>query len=129
MVTAPRPEFNMRCCVCRAVLESFRARHVRQEGVAVFHFWRDWAHWRALERRAIVAHWQKLMLLVRHLAHESVSTYCLSRPMTCHRCSAALYAADSECAHAQLRWESPTNYVAAHPARASVGFCKLEAAP
>jgi hypothetical protein len=53
-------------CVRRAVLESFRARHVRQEGVAVFDFWRDWAHWRALERRAIVAHWQKLMLLVRH---------------------------------------------------------------
>lgn len=50
---------------CRAVLESFRARHVREEGVAVFGFWRDWAHWRALERRAIVAHWHKLILLVR----------------------------------------------------------------
>lgn len=49
----------------RAVLESFRARHIRQEGVAIFAFWKDWAHWRGLERRAIVAHWHKLMLLVR----------------------------------------------------------------
>lgn len=48
----------------RAVLNSFRARNVRKEGVAVFGFWREWAHWRALERRAIVAYWQKLMLLV-----------------------------------------------------------------
>lgn len=52
-------------CPCRAVLASFRARRVRKEGVAIFSYWRDWAHWRALERRAIVAHWHKLMLLVR----------------------------------------------------------------
>lgn len=59
---------SMHCCCayvcCRAVLASFRARHVRQEGLAVFNLWRDWAHWRTLERRAIVAHWHKLMLLV-----------------------------------------------------------------
>lgn len=30
----------------------------------MFGFWRQWAQWRALERRAIVAHWQKLLLLV-----------------------------------------------------------------
>lgn len=52
-------------CLCRAVLASFRARRVRNEGVAIFSYWQDWAHWRALERRAIVAHWHKLMLLVR----------------------------------------------------------------
>lgn len=51
----------------RVVLASFRARRVRDEGVAVFGFWRDWAHWRALERRAIVAYWHKIMLLVSTL--------------------------------------------------------------
>jgi hypothetical protein len=74
--TALPPELTVCRCVCRAVLESFRARHVRQEGVAVFDFWRNWAHWRALERRAIVAHWQKLMLLVRQATYESLSSYC-----------------------------------------------------
>jgi hypothetical protein len=54
-------------CGPRVVLDSFRARHVREEGVAVFAYWREWAHWRALERRAIVAHWHKLMFLVRAL--------------------------------------------------------------
>jgi hypothetical protein len=53
------------------VLESFRARHVRQEGLAVFVFWRDWAHWRTLERRAIVLHWNKLLMEVCLLAADS----------------------------------------------------------
>lgn len=48
----------------RVVLDYFRARRVRQEGLVVFLYWREWAHERMLERKAVVAYWNRLMVTV-----------------------------------------------------------------
>lgn len=49
----------------RVLLASFRARRMRREGYAVLQEWREWAHERAQERRAIVCHWNRLLVTVR----------------------------------------------------------------
>eukprot|EP00879_Flechtneria_rotunda_P018989 GHRR01019935.1.p1 GENE.GHRR01019935.1~~GHRR01019935.1.p1 ORF type:complete len:347 (+),score=100.08 GHRR01019935.1:80-1120(+) len=49
----------------RVVLKSFRARHVRDEGTAVFEFWREWAQERVQERSAFVTYWNRLLVTVR----------------------------------------------------------------
>jgi hypothetical protein len=49
----------------RVVLASFKARRMRRDGYAVLQEWREWAHERAQERRAIVCHWNQLLVTVR----------------------------------------------------------------
>jgi hypothetical protein len=49
----------------RVVLASFKARRMRRDGYAVLREWREWAHERAQEQRAIVCHWNRLLVTVR----------------------------------------------------------------
>ncbi len=49
----------------RAVVASFAARRLRSDGASAFALWRRWAHERALERRAIVCRWSRLLYTVR----------------------------------------------------------------
>ena len=48
----------------RVIVAYFRARHLRLEGVEVFHAWKGWAAERGRMRRATVAYWNRLMTKV-----------------------------------------------------------------
>lgn len=56
----------------RVVLDYFRARRIRRDGTSVFWYWKDWAQDRRLERKAVVAYWNRLLVTV-----SSVSRNCM----------------------------------------------------